>query len=84
MTKRQNFRQYVHDFITPDGERRYAVGYWDERRGQYQAPLDRTTAKLTGCSGKFSQLPGGMDTYDNRTQALRRARYLFNDPCFNL
>jgi len=74
-----DFTQYVHEYWSERTDStRYAVAEWNPERAQFFAPLDSTTAKLTGCSGKFCRkLPGGMDTYPTRTQALRRARYLF-------
>ena len=74
----QDFTQYVTEFID-NGNIRYAVGRWDQKRGQFYAPLDKTTARLTGCFGEFSRTPVGMPNYKTRKQALRRARYLFGD-----
>ena len=75
---RPNYTQFVHEFIGKDGNIWFAVGEWDQERGQYTAPLDASTAKLTGCGGQFAQRPQGMDHYPTRKQALSRARYLFS------
>jgi hypothetical protein len=76
---RKNYTQYVHEYIDDNLRKRYAVGQWDQERAQYTAPLDTTTARLTGCSARFARRPQGMETYSDRTRALRRARYLFGD-----
>ncbi len=77
MAKR-SYTQFVHEYGDRNGNTRYAVGEWDQERGQYYADLDATTAKLTGCSGQFANRPAGMDNYPTRKQALSRARYLFS------
>jgi len=76
-TARPDYSQYVHEWTNDQGERRYSVGEWDQERGQFIAPLNKSTAKLTGCSAKFSRREAGMDTYRRKTQAYARARYLF-------
>lgn len=77
--KPSRFAQYVHAYTTDNGDTRHAVGRWDQDRGQYSAPLDVTTAKLTGCSGRLARRPEGMENYASRRKAFRRARYLFGD-----
>ena len=77
MQEKADYTQYVHEFTDEQNRTRYAVGEWDADRGQYTAPLDATTARLTGCSGRFARLPEGMEYYKSRRRALRRARYLF-------
>jgi hypothetical protein len=74
-----SYSLYVHEYVTDRGQTRYAVGDWDEHKAQYTAPLDKTTARLTGCFGQFSRKPSGMDNYPTYKQALRRARYLFGE-----
>jgi len=74
---RRDFTQYVHEFTDRTGHTRYAVGRWNQDRGQYTRPFDDTEAKLTGCSAEFARLPSGMQSYRSRKKALRRARYLF-------
>ena len=76
---RRNFTQYVHEYTSRAGQVWYAVAEWSQERGQYYAPLDHSTAELTGCTGKFCRSldGGGMDSYRDRRRALSRARYLF-------
>jgi len=74
---RNNYTQYIHEFVNKRGQTRYAVARWDAGRGQYIRPLDKTEYKLTGCSAEFARKPGGVQNYADRTKALRRARYLF-------
>ena len=74
---KQDFTQYVHEFTDKSGTTRYAVGEWDESAGQFTAPLDARTRKLTGCFAEFSSSAAGLGGYIKRTDALRRARYLF-------
>jgi len=81
---RPDYTRYVHQYQR-DGETWYAVAEWDQDRGQYICPLDRTDAKLTGCFAKSARRPWGVDHYRDRRRALRRARYLFgpeSDPDF--
>lgn len=74
------YTQYVHEYTSDhSGDTRYAVGRWDPERGQYIAPLDKSTAQLTGCHSQFARSEAGMDNYPTRRQALRRARYLFSE-----
>lgn len=72
-----NFAKYVHEFTDDDGKTRWAVGEWDAKNGQFTAPLDARTRKLTGCSAEFSRTAKGLGGYLSRADALRRARYLF-------
>lgn len=73
----KDFTQYVHQYTDKDGVTRYAVGEWDEKNAQYTAPLDKRTQELTGCYAEFAKKPAGLGGYKKRSQALRRARYLF-------
>ena len=72
------YTQYVHEFEDKTGQTRYAVGEWSQARGQFSRPLDSRTQKLTGCSGEFTRSIAGFGGYKTRSQALRRARYLFS------
>jgi hypothetical protein len=77
MNKR-DFTQYVHEWTRGrDGKRMFAVARWDQERAQFIRPLDATQASLTGCFAEFGRIPGHMQSYPSRRQALRRARYLF-------
>lgn len=71
------YTRFVHEFIDKHGDIRYAVAAWDEKHGNWYAPLDARTYKLTGCSQEFARTLSGMGGYKTRKQALRRARYLF-------
>ena len=73
---RNIYTEYVHEYER-NGKTRYAVGRWDEERGQYFRPFDRSEYLATGCSAKFARKPEGMQSYPTKRQALRRARYLF-------
>jgi hypothetical protein len=73
---RDTYTQYVHEYER-NGQTRYAVGRWDEERGQYTRPHDQEEYKLTGCSASFARRPEDMQSYPTRRQALRRARYLY-------
>ncbi len=75
----KHFDQYIHPFTDDSGETRYAVAEWDEFHGQYVAPLDARTRKLTGCSTEFAKTPKALGGYKTKRQALRRARYLYGD-----
>ena len=72
-----DFTKYIHEFTDDDGKTRYAVGEWNDNNGQFTAPLDARTRKLTGCFAEFSRTAKGLGGYLNRQDALRRARYLF-------
>jgi len=71
------YDRYVHRYEDERGRTWFAVGRWDQERGQYWAPLDASTARLTGCSAQFARKPFGMDHYSTRRAAYDRARYLF-------
>jgi len=73
------YTQFVHEYNDARGVARYCVAEWDEQHAQYIAPLDRRTAKLTGCSAEFAKTPAGIGGYTSRKRALARARYLFRD-----
>ena len=75
--KKRDFTQFVHEYKTPLGRTRYAVGRWDQERGQFTRPFDASEAKATGCMGEFSRKASGMQNFKSRKRALRRARYLF-------
>ena len=77
MTAKPNYSQFVHEFTDEKGNKRFAVAEYDEKRGQYIAPLDRKAQRLTGCTSEFAKTPQGIGGYPTRRQALRRARYLF-------
>jgi hypothetical protein len=81
MSKNKNvdYTQYVHEYTDEDGVQRYAVGEWDQEKGQYICPLDKRTAELSGCSREYSRTPAGLGGYKSRQKALRRARYLFQE-----
>lgn len=72
-----DYTQYVHEFVNENGETRYAVAEWNEQAGQYQRPLTRHDAELTGCSAEFCKNLNYFGGYIDRARALRRARYLF-------
>lgn len=72
-----NYAQYVHEYTGHDGDSRWAVGRWDQRRGQFIRPFDHTEAQATGCFAEYGRRPQAMQSYATRRQALRRARYLF-------
>ncbi len=74
---RKDYTQYVHEFEDENGNTRYAVAEWDEQRAQYIRPFDAEERKLTGASAEFAQRPSGVQSFKSRSQALRRARYLF-------
>jgi hypothetical protein len=73
-----DYTKFVHQFEDKTGQTRYAVGEWNQKRGQFTRPLDSRTQKLTGCSEEFTQSLLGFGGYKTRAQALRRARYLFS------
>lgn len=73
------YDQYVHEYTDKSGKTRYAVAEWNERQGEYIAPLDKRTRELTGCSAEFSKTPEGLGGYLSKRKALRRARYLFGE-----
>lgn len=75
----KDFTQYIHEFVDDDGKTRYAVGVWNPQSGQFTAPLDARTRKLTGCFAEFSGSAKGLGGYLSRKEALRRARYLFGN-----
>jgi hypothetical protein len=74
-----DFTKYVHEFVDDKGVIRYGVAKWEESTGQFICPLDKRTAKLTGCFAEFARSIKGLGGYTSRAQALRRARYLFGD-----
>jgi len=74
-----DFTKYVHEFTDDKGKTRYAVGEWNAKNGQFIAPLDTRTRKLTGCFAQFSRTAKGLGGYLKRSDALRRARYLFGE-----
>ena len=74
---RADYTKYVHAYTDKQGRTRYAVAEWVEEAGQYQAPLDKRTAELTGMHTEFARKPEGLGGYLDRKKALRRARYLF-------
>jgi len=79
MKVRQDFTQYIHEFVDDYGQTRFGVARWDESHGQFIAPLDASTAKATGCFAGFARSIKGIGGYTSRKRALRRARYLFGD-----
>lgn len=73
-----DYTQYVHKFTDENGKIYFAVGEWNQERGQYTCPLDAHTRELTGCFAEFARTPQGLGAYSaSRQKALRRARYLF-------
>jgi hypothetical protein len=74
-----DYTQYIHEFVDDDGKTRFAVGQWSQENGQFTTPLDARTRKLTGCSAEFSRTAKGLGGYLKRSDALRRARYLFSE-----
>ena len=64
----------IHE-VTPGT---YAVCVWVESSGQFQAPLDAETRKLTGCHAEFARSLhgfGGMSLADARNRAQRLYGY---------
>lgn len=80
---RSTYTQYVHEYVDYHGKTRYAVGRWDEERGQYTRPYDQSEYKWTGCSASFARRPEDMQSYPTKRQALRRARYLYGPEADN-
>ena len=52
----------------------YGIGVWSQRNGQYTAPLDAETKRLTGCLSEFSRKPIGRMELEH---ARREARKVF-------
>lgn len=77
MKTEHDYTRFVHEFADEQGNKRYAVAEYDELRGQYTAPLDSKTRKLTGCYAEYARTPAGLGGYATRRQALQRARRLF-------
>jgi len=72
------FDKYVFEFTGENGKTYFAVGEWNQERGQFTCPLDAHTQDLTGCFAQFARTAAGLGAYSaNRQKALRRARYLF-------
>jgi len=82
--KNVNYAQYVHAFVDANGVTRYAVGAWDEEKGQYTCPMTDGEMAATGCHTKFAKTPAGLGGYVSRARALRRARYIFGQMAQNL
>ena len=71
MERQQNVH-YIE--TTDDGKEIYGVGIWSQANGQYTAPLDASTRKLTSCGAEFSRKPIGRMSLE---QACQRARELW-------
>lgn len=71
------YEQYVHKFTNNCGESNFAVCHWDEFHGQWQAPLDAETRRLTGCHTEFARTLVGIGGYKTKRQALARAKKLY-------
>ena len=70
---RENKPQNVHYIETNDkGQEIYGVGIWSDSNGQYTAPLDASTRKLTGCYAEFSRKPIGRMTLKKARQEARK------------
>lgn len=76
---KQDFTQYVHEWTASDGSPRFAVGEWLPQRAEFHRVFDLTEYRLTGCSAEFSKRPSGLQSFTTRRQALRRARYLYDE-----
>jgi len=74
-----NYGKFVHEYTDRNGKTLFAVAEWVESAGQYQCPLSKRTAKLTGCHIEFSRTLSGLGSFPTRRQALRNARYLFGE-----
>jgi hypothetical protein len=76
---RNDYTQYVHEYVDKNGRTLYAVGQWDESRGEYYRPMDAGERAANGGNvfAYISRDVRNMGAYTSRTQALRRARYLF-------
>jgi hypothetical protein len=67
---------FVHEFITDKGNRRFAVAYFDWNNAQYIWPLDRETQRLTGCHSGFCKKRQDCDRiYATRKEAMDAAGY---------
>lgn len=76
---KEKYAKFVHEFIDTRGVRRWAVAEWIESAGEYQRPMDKGEQALTGCHTYFARTAEGMGGYKTREQALRRARYLYEE-----
>ena len=50
----------------------YGLGVWSENKGQYQCPLTKEEAKLSGCFMEFSRLPMGDLPYKKAAALARK------------
>ena len=69
---------YVHEYTTGSGKRRYLVAAY--RDGRYYAPQRADVCKLTGCYmiwGPLDYVRGNAYTYSRRGDALNRAANLY-------
>jgi hypothetical protein len=75
---RNNYTQFVHEFIGNDGVTYYAVAAWDSQHNNWYRPLTKREIEANGnlFYGMYGSLPylGG---YTTRTAALRAARRMF-------
>jgi hypothetical protein len=67
----------IHDFTDEYGQTRYAVCRWDEAHGQWTAPLDAETRRLTGCYAEFARTLQGIGGYATYAEAERKAHELY-------
>lgn len=78
-TTKRNFKQFVHSFVDARGVTRWAVGDWDDTTQMWTCPL--TEKEQTRYGEKTLQVTylDSLGGTTSRTQALRRARYLYGD-----
>ncbi len=74
-----DYGQYVHEWADANGETRWVVAQY--REGRYYAPQRTDVRRLTGCATTFGPLDyvvGDAYAYKRRSDALKRARQLFD------
>lgn len=67
----------IHEFTDEYDQTRYAVCIWDANAGQWVAPLDPETCRLTGCYAEFARTLQGIGGYPTYAEAERRAHQLY-------
>ena len=68
--------QTIHQYES-NGKAMFAVAKWNEKTGQYECPLTKETAKLTGCGMEFSRTLAGLGGFSTRKEAERYSRRVF-------
>lgn len=73
----QKAADFVHAYTNENGERRYAVAWWNEKQHSYEWPTSTWVRRHDGASWNYSHRIEGCPSYETYRAAYHQAYNMF-------